>query len=848
MGITGLLPILKPIQNPVSLEEYRGKTLAVDTYAWLHKGVFSCSMQLALNQPTQAYINYIMKKIRMLNHFGITPYMVLDGDALPRKKGTEIERAQRREHHKKMALEAYDKKNNKLAMSHFQKACDVTPEMAKAVIEHFKIHNVKFVVAPYEADSQMVYLEKAGLVDGIISEDSDLLIFGAQTLLTKLKDDATCIEIKRQNFKLIKSPQVHAFTQDQWMLVSILSGCDYSKGIPGVGMQKSITMVKKYQTLKRVLMAIRFEGKISIPSTFEDEYNKATIAFRYPIVFDPITLTPRHLNDVPEDDEKLKDQEYLYSCTGSLWDLEIHQKVANGDLNPFSKLPLISREITAISAKRPAMRTYSEVVKKPTGSNQHDIGSQMASASASATRSRSLPYNHTNKPEIPPSLVSLRKPLGSTRSYTPRKRVLNTLDSFIKQAHSSKVTGKSTTNKSMTTNGIPVSSTTSGNSNTINSSYSSRKSSFASPALMKIVKKTPIERRKNMLYGSTSDTTIQRTDRITTTSKFFRMFQTPHNTTKTTATMNPPVGTPGNDAATVEEIQSQSEFQPQSQSQSQSETTLVNTETQQQQEQEQEQKQQSELHSSPRRPQPPQYSHVLVSSPIKSSDTEDPNCDDEEQLQIDNSMIHEDDDFNTSGIEDSLIQDDDDDDDDDDPNHKYDIEIPLHSEDSLVQEDDDDDDDNDNVGFLNSRGSISNEDDKLTQEFKKQIQSEFSKKLQRSLIKSRFGHGCSTSTSTSTVTATATGSGVPTGFQNLGKKVSKNQHGAREPLTLLSSNVVTRSNSKVAGKGRIAKKVGGKCAVDAVDAGRRRLGGGTGGVTGFSAKQKTIKATFGYSG
>ncbi|GME71432.1 unnamed protein product [Ambrosiozyma monospora] len=806
MGVTGLLPILKPIQNPVSLEAYRGKTLAVDTYAWLHKGVFSCSMQLALNQPTQAYINYIMKKIKMLNHFGITPYMVLDGDALPRKKGTEIERAQRRDHHKKMALEAYDKKNNKLAMSHFQKACDVTPEMAKAVIEYFKIHNVKFVVAPYEADSQMVYLEKAGLVDGIISEDSDLLIFGAQTLLTKLQDNATCIEIKRQNFKLIKSPQVNAFTQDQWMLVAILSGCDYSKGIPGVGMQKSITMVKRYQTLKRVLMAIRFEGKISIPSTFEEEYNKATIAFRYPIVFDPITLKPRHLNDIPEDDEKLKDQEYLYSCTGSLWDLETHQKVANGDLNPFSKLPLVSRELTTISAKRPAMRTYSEVVKKPTASNKHDICSQMASASASATRSRSLPYTHTNKPQIPPSLATLRKPLGSTRSYTPRKRVLNTLDKFIKQAHSTKVTDKSATTTA-TTNVTSVSSTTT-------SSYSSRRTSFTSPALMKITKKSPLERRKNMLYGSsTPDTTVQKTAGITSTSRFFRMFQTPHNTTRnTTTTINTPIG--GTDyGPAVEETPSQS----------QSETTLVNTETQPQSQQHL-----PERHLSPRRPQQQgkQYSNILDSSPIKSSDTEDQNGNDEDAFKIDNSLIQEDDDFNTSGIEDSLIHD------DDDQTHKSsfnttyeanegDNEILLNSEDSLVQDDEGGD------GFPNSRTSISNEDDELTQEFKKEIQSEFSKKLQRSLIKARFGHGCSAATSGGSANSSV-----------IGKKTGKGKYGEREPLNLLSSNVVT--GSKV-GKGRskVSKNVGGKCAGDA-----GRLGDGS----GLSAKQKSIKATFGYSG
>ena len=39
---------------------------------------------------------------------------------------------------------------------------------------------VDYVVAPYEADAQMYHLERIGLVDGIITEDSDLLVFGAK--------------------------------------------------------------------------------------------------------------------------------------------------------------------------------------------------------------------------------------------------------------------------------------------------------------------------------------------------------------------------------------------------------------------------------------------------------------------------------------------------------------------------------------------------------------------------------------------------------------------------------------------------------------------------------------------
>lgn len=52
MGISGLLPLLKSIQQNKHLSEFSGQTLAVDAYVWLHRGVYTCATELATGKKT----------------------------------------------------------------------------------------------------------------------------------------------------------------------------------------------------------------------------------------------------------------------------------------------------------------------------------------------------------------------------------------------------------------------------------------------------------------------------------------------------------------------------------------------------------------------------------------------------------------------------------------------------------------------------------------------------------------------------------------------------------------------------------------------------------------------------
>ena len=66
---------------------------AVDAYSWLHKGAYSCALELQTGnhywkkQNRDApYVNYCIHRAKMLKFFGIEPVIVFDGDRLPATK------------------------------------------------------------------------------------------------------------------------------------------------------------------------------------------------------------------------------------------------------------------------------------------------------------------------------------------------------------------------------------------------------------------------------------------------------------------------------------------------------------------------------------------------------------------------------------------------------------------------------------------------------------------------------------------------------------------------------------------------------------------------------------------
>jgi len=250
MGVSGLLQLLKPVQRPAHLQEFRGKKVAVDAMCWMHRGAVSCAVELALGEDTDGFLRYFLSMVVLLQGNGVTPVVVFDGASLPGKAAEEQHRRSRRQEAHEKVLELLDGgqrgRRDSEVVAQARMAIKITPEMIARLIAALKQFGVKLLVAPYEADAQLAFLCATGEVAAVITEDSDLLPFGCPKTLLKLDrfGGASLIDLsalatpkaalapdkKRKPEKdIVKA--LETWTVPMLVDLCVLGGCDYTRQV-----------------------------------------------------------------------------------------------------------------------------------------------------------------------------------------------------------------------------------------------------------------------------------------------------------------------------------------------------------------------------------------------------------------------------------------------------------------------------------------------------------------------------------------------------------------------------------------------------------------------------------------
>ncbi|XP_034620919.1 exonuclease 1 [Trachemys scripta elegans] len=360
MGIHGLLQFIKEAAEPTHVKKYKGQVVAVDTYCWLHKGAYACAEKLAKGEPTDQYVVFCMKLVDMLLSFGIKPILVFDGCTLPSKK--EVEKARREKRQANLLKGKQLLREGKLSEARdcFGRSVNVTHGMAHEVIKAAHAQGVDCVVAPYEADAQLAYLNKTGIVQAIITEDSDLLAFGCKKVFLKIDKFGNGLEIDQA--RLGKCKQLgDVFTEEKFRYMCILSGCDYLPSLHGIGLAKACKLLKLasnpdiIKVIKKIGQYLKMN--ITVSEEYIEGFIRANNTFLYQLVFDPIKrkLVPLNAYDDNVDPETL-----LYAGRHIGDDTAFQIALGNKDIDTMEQIDDYNPE--ASQPSRPRSRGWNDRV------------------------------------------------------------------------------------------------------------------------------------------------------------------------------------------------------------------------------------------------------------------------------------------------------------------------------------------------------------------------------------------------------------------------------------------------------------------------------------------------------
>ncbi|KAF7989790.1 hypothetical protein HCN44_008464 [Aphidius gifuensis] len=335
MGITGLIPFLDKASKRGNISQFSGGSVAIDTYCWLHRGAFSCADKIALGQPTDAYVRYCMKLVHMLLANRIKPILVFDGRHLPAKAETEVKRRESRESNRRRAAELMKMGKSHEGKNLLRRSVDISHEMALELIKECQNINVDCIVAPYEADAQLAYLNINGFADVVITEDSDLTLFGCKKIFFKMDINGNGLLVEQENLHLAMGIKKDYFDIDKFRHMCILSGCDYLSSLPGIGLSKALKFVKNSESdilksLPRIGSYLNMKS-LKVSKEYCEGFICALITFKHQLVYCPIKRKQVRLHDVPDD----VTEQQLYHA-GNEVDEKLAYQLALGNYHPLT--------------------------------------------------------------------------------------------------------------------------------------------------------------------------------------------------------------------------------------------------------------------------------------------------------------------------------------------------------------------------------------------------------------------------------------------------------------------------------------------------------------------------------
>ncbi|KAL8685701.1 MAG: hypothetical protein Q9218_007593, partial [Villophora microphyllina] len=125
-------------------------------------------------------------------------------------------------------------------------ADEVTQTMIIECQQLLKLFGLPYITAPMEAEAQCAELVSLGLVDGIVTDDSDIFLFGGTRVYKNMFNQAKFVECYLSS----DLEKEYSLTREKLIGVAHLLGSDYTEGIPSVGPVTALEILSEFVTLE----------------------------------------------------------------------------------------------------------------------------------------------------------------------------------------------------------------------------------------------------------------------------------------------------------------------------------------------------------------------------------------------------------------------------------------------------------------------------------------------------------------------------------------------------------------------------------------------------------------------
>ena len=118
----------------------------------------------------------------------------------------------------------------------------VTDEMKEEIVQLLQLFGIPYIEAPAEAEAQACALESLGLVDGVVTEDSDAFVFGGKRVYKNIFDDQKYVEC----YVSSDAQRDLGLAHNHMIALAMLLGGDYTEGVKGVGIVNGMEVLQAF--------------------------------------------------------------------------------------------------------------------------------------------------------------------------------------------------------------------------------------------------------------------------------------------------------------------------------------------------------------------------------------------------------------------------------------------------------------------------------------------------------------------------------------------------------------------------------------------------------------------------